>query len=49
MIEQNDQLYQDFAAVQSFPIVQTLPEVICRTTGMGFAAIARVTEDQNNI
>jgi signal transduction histidine kinase len=36
----------DVAAISSIPIVPKLLEVICRTTGMGFAAIARVTEDR---
>lgn len=33
-------------AVQKIPIVTGLLEVVCRTTGMGFAAIARVTDEQ---
>jgi signal transduction histidine kinase len=36
----------DVKAVNSIPIVPKLLEVICRTTGMGFAAIARVTENK---
>src|SRR5665213_905404 len=36
----------DIEAVSRIPIVQKLLEVLCRTTGMGFAAIARVTEDK---
>lgn len=36
----------DVEAVGRIPIVAQLLEVICRTTGMGFAAIARVTEDK---
>ncbi|MDB4924017.1 PAS domain S-box protein [Mucilaginibacter sp.] len=36
----------DIEAVSNLPMVSTLLEVICRTTGMGFAAIARVTEDR---
>lgn len=31
--------------MNQIPIVSQLLDVICRTTGMGFAAIARVTED----
>jgi signal transduction histidine kinase len=33
-------------AVNNIPIVDSLLEVVCRTTGMGFAAVARVTEDR---
>ena len=36
----------DIESVKSIPIVPTMLEVICRTTGMGFAAIARVTQDR---
>ncbi len=36
----------DLDAIQQIAIVPTMLEVICRTTGMGFAAIARVTEDK---
>lgn len=34
----------DIAAVNSIPAVPTILQVICHTTGMGFAAVARVTE-----
>ena len=36
----------DVEAISRIPIVPQLLEVICRTTGMGFAAIARVTDDK---
>ncbi len=36
----------DIAAISKIDVVSTLLEVICRTTGMGFAAVARVTEDR---
>lgn len=36
----------DIEAITRIPIVPKLLEVVCRTTGMGFAAIARVTEDK---
>ena len=39
-------LQADIDAINSIPIVPKLLEVICRSTGMGFAAIARVTEDR---
>jgi signal transduction histidine kinase len=34
----------DLAAVARIDAVPTILEVVCRTTGMGFAAVARVTE-----
>lgn len=34
----------DLDAIASIPAVQSILEVICRTTGMGFAAIARVND-----
>lgn len=36
----------DITAVQKILSVPTILDVICRTTGMGFAAVARVTEDR---
>jgi signal transduction histidine kinase len=36
----------DIEAVGRIPAVPTILEVVCRTTGMGFAAVARVTEDR---
>jgi signal transduction histidine kinase len=36
----------DVAAVGAIEAVPSILEVICRTTGMGFAAVARVTEDR---
>ena len=42
----NLNIEQDIAAVSSIDAVSTMLEVICRTTGMGFAAVARVTEDR---
>jgi signal transduction histidine kinase len=36
----------DIAAVQAIDAVPTILDVICRTTGMRFAAVARVTEDR---
>ncbi|TPG31333.1 sensor histidine kinase [Flavobacterium pectinovorum] len=44
MLEENFQ--QDVNNIQNISIVPTLLNVICQTTGMGFAAIARVTEDR---
>lgn len=39
-------LAPDIAAVGAIAAVPNILEVVCRTTGMGFAAIARVTEDR---
>lgn len=46
MIEVQDDLTNDIKAVKQIPIVSTMLEVVCQTTGMGFAAVARVTEDR---
>ncbi|RYD80322.1 MAG: sensor histidine kinase [Verrucomicrobiaceae bacterium] len=37
---------KDIAAVQGIPAAPTILQVVCQTTGMGFAAIARVTEER---
>jgi signal transduction histidine kinase len=37
---------QDVAAIAEIAAVPRILEVICRTTGMGFAAVARVTEER---
>lgn len=36
----------DVAAIASIDAVPTILEVVCRTTGMGFVAVARVTQDR---
>jgi len=36
----------DIDAVNGIAMMPTLLDVVCRTTGMGFAAVARVTEDR---
>lgn len=36
----------DIDLIQSIPAVHSILDVVCRTTGMGFAAVARVTEDR---
>ena len=41
-----DDYKRDIADVQAIPIVPTILEVVCQTTGMGFAAIARVTDEK---
>jgi hypothetical protein len=37
---------EDLAALQASSAVPTILEVVCNTTGMGFAAIARVTPER---
>ncbi|MEJ8800738.1 sensor histidine kinase [Pontibacter sp. H249] len=46
MIKTKDKLLKDVETVKQIPIVPAMLEVICRTTGMGFAAIARVTQER---
>jgi GAF domain-containing protein len=36
----------DLDAIAAIPAIGTILEVVCRTTGMRFAAVARVTEDR---
>ncbi|HEY0410314.1 MAG TPA: GAF domain-containing sensor histidine kinase [Candidatus Dormibacteraeota bacterium] len=42
----DDSIDADVAAVGRIDAVETILEVVCRTTGMGFAAVARVTDDR---
>ena len=44
LLEEN--FAQDVAAIDRIDAVKTILEVVCRTTGLGFAAVARVTEDR---
>jgi GAF domain-containing protein len=37
---------REVAAIARIDVVPTILEVVCRTTGMGFAAVARVSEDR---
>ncbi|MEJ1965373.1 MAG: GAF domain-containing sensor histidine kinase [Gammaproteobacteria bacterium] len=39
-------LEEDLAAIARIDAVPTMLQVVCRTTGLGFAAVARVTEDR---
>ena len=41
-----DQFSDDIATIQGIAAVPTILDVVCRATGMGFAAVARVTEDR---
>ena len=40
----SDDLKADIAAIGRIDAVSTILDVVCRTTGMGFAAVARVTD-----
>ncbi|WP_080059379.1 sensor histidine kinase [Spirosoma aerolatum] len=42
----DSELAADIDRVKRIPIVPTLLDVICETTAMGFAAVARVTQDR---
>jgi signal transduction histidine kinase len=42
----NINIEADIASIANIDAVSPMLEVICRTTGMGFAAVARVTEDR---
>jgi signal transduction histidine kinase len=41
-----DDFEDDIAAVRSIKAIPTILDIVCRTTGMRFAAVARVTEDR---
>lgn len=41
-----DDLQADIEVIDRIPAVPTILDVVCRTTGMGFAAVARVTESR---
>jgi signal transduction histidine kinase len=41
-----DEFAHDIAAIERIAAVPTILDVVCRTTGMGFAAVARVTNDR---
>ncbi len=36
----------DLIAIEAIPVIPSILDVVCRSTGMGFAAVARVTEDR---
>ncbi|MBO1074312.1 GAF domain-containing sensor histidine kinase [Roseomonas marmotae] len=42
--DDGDEYAVDVAAIRRLDVVPTILDVVCRTTGMGFAAVARVTE-----
>jgi hypothetical protein len=46
MIDKHDELYKDLEAVKKISIVPAMLDVVCGITGLGFAAVARVTGDR---
>lgn len=46
MIDTYNQLLADIDRVKKIEIIPNMLEIICRATGMGFAAVARVTQDK---
>jgi GAF domain-containing protein len=46
MTNASDPFAGDIALINQIPAVPTILDVVCRTTGMGFAAVARVTEER---
>ncbi|RAK58555.1 sensor histidine kinase [Phenylobacterium hankyongense] len=42
----DDPVAEDVARIARIEVIPKILEVICRTTGMGFAAVARVTDDR---
>jgi GAF domain-containing protein len=45
-LSQPHDFQDDLDAIASIPAIGKILEVVCRTTGMGFAAVARVTDDR---
>jgi signal transduction histidine kinase len=45
-VSMSETFEQDVAAVSSIKAIPTILDIVCRTTGMRFAAVARVTEDR---
>lgn len=42
----DESLEREVAAIATIPAVPSILDVVCRMTGMGFAAVARVTDDR---
>lgn len=42
----NENMWSHIEAINNIPVIPKLLEVVCHITGMGFAAIARVTKDR---
>lgn len=46
MVDSPDSLMKDLEAIRQITFVPSLLEIVCQVTGMGFAAVARVTTDR---
>lgn len=46
MIKELEGIEKDIEDISQIPIITTLLDVVCRSTGMGFAAVARVTDQR---
>jgi hypothetical protein len=46
MVQTEEQIQNEVKLVGGLAIIPSMLQVICRTTGMGFAAVAKVTEDR---
>jgi GAF domain-containing protein len=46
LLSSTHEYQDDLDAIAAIPAVQSILEVVCRTTGMGFAAVARVTNER---
>jgi signal transduction histidine kinase len=46
LTQHTPEIQADIDAIGKIPVIATILEVICLTTGMGFAAVARVTDTQ---
>src|SRR5437870_9779655 len=41
-----NKLEEEVSAIAGIDVIPSILEVVCRSTGMGFSAVARVTEDR---
>lgn len=46
MNKSQTEILEEVKAINSIPAIANILEVVCRTTGMGFSAVARVTEEK---
>jgi hypothetical protein len=45
LVEHNTNIQNDIDLIANIDAVSTILQVVCESTGMGFAAVARVTEE----
>jgi len=41
-----EMIQDDLKLIQKIPVIPSLLDVVCKATRMGFAAVARVTDEQ---